>query len=312
MAEKPTTTIDDIVFQGDGTEEYPWEFHSYQELVVLTSDSSFIGSRRNYIKLMNDINCNDYSDSFEWKTINLGHRTTYNWNDSWDVNLNGHTIKNIMIAANNYLFYQHGSNACSQLIHDGKILNVYNNSAKAILYWGISLDKVSMSVNGTNLSDIAFYMYNAKMQNSAIYYKSTKLNNLLFYYNDESANPIFLNCDFYLDIDDNNSQKLFGHAYNSGTAKHSGCRLRGGIANTTITSNMLGDGAWSDSVIDFSVKSGGNISLYNNAKNATGVINMDKLEGNISVGDNILKATTEQIKDAKWLNDNGFSVVKVD
>ena len=157
-----------MAIAGTGTQADPWIVHNYDEIKDVFQNR--VTSDNLYAKLANDINCNDYGDTWEWETIAV----YANWNFEFD--LDGHTIKNIMIKSGNSLFY---GKSTVNVIRNGKILNVFNNSGASVIDGnGLTLKDISMSVNGTGLTSNAFNQIS--MNNCAVYFKSNKLNNEVF------------------------------------------------------------------------------------------------------------------------------------
>ena len=123
---------------GTGTQTDPWIVHNYDEIKDVLVNKI---SNNTYAKLANDIDCNEYGDTWEWETITLGA----NWVFEFD--LGGHTIKNIMIKSGNSLFY---GKSTVNVIRNGKILNVFNNDGESVIAGnGLTLKDISMSINGT-------------------------------------------------------------------------------------------------------------------------------------------------------------------
>lgn len=283
-----------MAITGQGTQADPYLVHSYDEIKeAYNRYQSGV-----YIKLANDIDCNDYGDDWEWETI-----TQYHADYGYIFDLNGHTIKNIMIKSNNSLFYGKTS---SSTIKNGKILNVFNNAGKSIIEGaGLTLKNVSMSVNGTGLTDCAFNQIS--MNSCAVYFKSNKLNNEIFLR--ASITSPFKNTDFYLDILDVNSKKIFGGSSNYVTIDN--CRISGKLRGTLVNKYMSLGGA-TNSVIDVDTTLADCVSgqtIF--ADVSTGIINTEispNMEGGTS---GLTSCTTAQMRDADYLNSIGFTVVKV-
>lgn len=193
-----------MAITGSGTQADPYIVHSYEEISQVVSANRTQG--KYYIKLANDINCNDYGEDFEWSTIiTPGDGITY------DFDLDTHAIKNIKVAANNFLFRGNSSTTYGDwLIHDGKILNVFLNGAvgfsaplasqennKSICY-----TNVSISIDGTGATGAIFN--GAYFDTCAIYFVSNGngiVNQVFSYYS--GAHVIGIkNSDIYLDISD--------------------------------------------------------------------------------------------------------------
>lgn len=285
-----------MAITGQGTQEDPWIVHNYEEIKSAYLKTN--GGSKLYIKLENDIDCNDYGDTWEWETI-----SPYTSSCDYAFDLNGRTIKNIMIKSGNALF---NCNSNRDIIHNGKILNIFNNAGKSIIYGnGLPLKNVSMSVNGTGLTDCAFNRIS--MNSCAVYFKSNKLNNEIFLR--ANVTSPFKNTDFYLDISDVNSKKIFGGSSNYVTIDN--CRISGKLRGTLVNTYMSLGGA-TNSVIDVDTTLADCVSgqtIF--ADVSTGIINTEispNLEGGTS---GLTACTTAQMRDADYLNSIGFNVVKV-
>ena len=283
-----------MAITGTGTQADPWIVHNYDEI---KSTYAYGVNDTAYIRLENDINCNDYGDTWEWETIT----SSYNYPFIFD--LNGHTIKNIMIKSGNALFE---GKTNSSIIHNGKILNIFNNDGKSVISGnGLMLKDISMSVNGTGLTDCAFNQIS--MDNCAVYFKSNKLNNEVFLR--ANITSPFKNTDFYLDISNVNSKKIFGGSSNYLTIDN--CRISGKLRGALV-SKYLSLGGARNSVIEVDTTLADCVSAQTIFSDvSTGIINTE-ISPNLNGGTSGLTAcTTAQMRDADYLNSIGFTVVKV-
>lgn len=283
-----------MAITGTGTQADPWIVHNYDEIKDVLQNKL---SSNTYAKLANDIDCNDYGDTWEWETITL----RANWNFEFD--LDGHTIKNIMIKSGNSLFY---GESTVNVIRNGKILNVFNNDGESVIAGnGLTLKNISMSVNGTGLTDCAFNQIS--MDNCAVYFKSNKLNNEVFLR--ANITSPFKNTDFYLDISNVNSKKIFGGSSNYLTIDN--CRISGKLCGALV-SKYLSLGGARNSVIEVDTTLADCVSdqtIFSDV--STGIINTE-ISPNLTGGTSGLTAcTTAQMRDADYLNSIGFTVVKV-
>lgn len=292
-----------MAITGQGTQEDPWIVHNYEEI-----KSAYLkpnGGSKLYIKLENDIDCNDYGDTWEWETI-----SPYTSSCDYTFDLNGRTIKNIMIKSGNALF---NCNSSRDIIHNGKMLNIFNNAGKSITCGnGLTLRNVSMSVNGTGLTASAFDM--AVFENCAVYFKSNKLNDTVFYCR---TYPYCKNSDFYLDINNRNSNFIFDNYGSDGNREFlNNCRVRGSISGMSTSYYLLNRGSCTNSVIEVDTTNmtwGSMTSSYKQPCEvaSTGIINTE-ISPNLDGGTSGLTAcTTAQMRDADYLNSIGFTVVKV-
>ena len=279
---------------GTGTQTDPWIVHNYDEIKDVLVNKI---SNNTYAKLANDIDCNEYGDAWEWETITL----RANWVFEFD--LGGHTIKNIMIKGGNSLFHRKST---VNVIRNGKILNVFNNNGLSVINGnGLTLKDISMSVNGTGLTDCAFNQIS--MDNCAVYFKSNKLNNEVFLR--ANITSPFKNTDFYLDISNVNSKKIFGGSNNYLTIDN--CRISGKLRGALV-SKYLSLGGATNSVIEVDTTLADCVSAQTIFSDvSTGIINTE-ISPNLDGGTSGLTAcTTAQMRDADYLNSIGFTVVKV-
>lgn len=283
-----------MAITGTGTQADPWIVHNYDEIKDVFQNK--VTSDYLYAKLANDIDCNDYGDSWEWETI----KVRASWNFEFD--LNGHTIKNVMIKSGNSLF--HGVTNLN-VIRNGKILNVFNNAGKSIIYGdGLILKDVSMSINGTGLTGKAFNY--TTLENCAIYFKSSKLNDYFYYHNASNTESV-KNSDFYFEINDVNRRMLFNN--NTPKSLINNCRFSGKIGGEK-------DAGWlhyysiNNSVIEIdTTESTGSLYVTFNSSKGT-IINAEICSLDSATLD-LIYCTTAQMRDADYLNSIGFTVVKV-
>ena len=290
-----------MAITGQGTQKDPWIVHNYEEIKSAYLKTN--GNSKLYIKLENDIDCNDYGDVWEWETI-----SPYTISCDYIFDLNGHTIKNIMIKSGNALFK---CNSKRDLIHNGKILNIFNNDGKSVISGdGSILKNISISVNGNRLTSYAFE--NTFLENCAVYYKSSKLNANIIYFTYSGVIGA-KNCDFYFDVNNMDSKNLTS---SSGTVDYDNCRFRGSVSGTSNSHYLLGKGKCINSVVEIDTRNMAWGSMAGSLKKpcnqtSTGAINIE-ISPNLDGGTSGLTAcTTAQMRDADYLNSIGFTVVKV-
>ena len=283
-----------MAITGTGTKADPWIVHNYDEIKDVLQNKL---DSNTYAKLANDIDCNEYGDTWEWETITL----RANWVFEFD--LGGHTIKNIMIKSGNSLFY---GKSTVNVIRNGKILNVFNNAGASVINGnGLTLKDISMSVNGTGLTDCAFNQIS--MNNCAVYFKSNKLNNEVFLR--ANITSPFKNTDFYLDISNVNSKKIFGGSSNYLTIDN--CRISGKLRGALVKEYLSLGGA-TNSVIEVDTTLADCISgqtIFSDV--STGIINTEISPNLIGGTSGLTACTTVQMRDVDYLNSIGFAVVKV-
>lgn len=292
-----------MAITGTGTQADPFLVHSYDEIksAYRTGANDTI-----YIRLENDINCNDYGDTWEWETI------TSEYSYPFIFDLNGHTIKNIMIKSGNALFEGKTS---SSIIHNGKILNVFNNAGESVIAGnGLTLKDISMSVNGNGLTSYGFY--NVFFENCAVYYKSSKLQSYIIYSGSAFGGVDGVgakNCDFYFDVNNMNGKNLI-NSLNG--INYDNCRFRGSVSGASNSYYLLDSGKCINSVVEIDTRNmaWGNMgsSFMRPCKlTSTGIINTEISPNLIGGTSGLTACTTAQIRDADYLNSIGFTVVKV-
>ena len=289
-----------MAITGTGTQADPWIVHNYDEIKDVLQNR--VTSNNLYAKLANDINCNDYGDTWEWETIAV----YANWNFEFD--LDGHTIKNIMIKSGNSLFY---GKSTVNVIRNGKILNVFNNSGASVIDGnGLTLKDISMSVNGTGLTSYGFN--NVFFENCAVYYKSSKLQANIIYFTGAYSDVIGAkNSDFYFDVNNMGSKSLTNSV---NTVDYDNCRFRGSVSGVSAVLYLLSKGKCINSVVEIDTTNMTWTASNNRMPckgTSTGIINTE-ISPNLDGGTSGLTAcTTAQMRDADYLNSIGFTVVKV-
>lgn len=288
---------------GSGTQSDPWIVHSYEEL-----QTAFDGVKQgngHYIQLGNDINCNSYGPSFEWETLTPYPASTY-----FDLDLNNHTIENVKVAPNNYMFTAvSGTN----MIHDGLILNVFLDGAYGVASGSgnPTFKNVSMSVNGTGATSYAFNL--AFFDSCAIYYECSSLTYMPFMNYIEQGLPQFKNCDVFIKIADLNGKRIAGKDTNYGgtTVGFDNCRVYGEVKGVPAASYVMGACSAINSVCDLDMTQLEVSSAINVFSSGTGVINTDKFAEGISAGSGLTGVTSQEIVNGDSLRAKGFVVVNV-
>lgn len=307
-----------MAITGTGTQADPWVVHSYDE--IKTASQSDYPSSLSYMKLGNDINCNDYGDEFEWETITLGK----DGGQGLVFDLDGHTIKNIMIKSGNTLFTGWCYNYRS-ILKNGKILNVFGNSHTSVLgarntgtgqYWLVQ----NLSISANNASCTAEAFRYVKFESCAIYFITPKLLSRITI--SAGAGYQFKNCDCYFEVTDWNGQTLFHDGgYNSNTFDN--CRVVANIGGLGDGRNngvffRGGSAGFVNCVVDVTGYTDSNYPFFNNS--CTGVINKDHFGiGNSQESAShdytsvygLTACTTAEITSGDALRAKGFTVVNV-
>ena len=291
-----------MAITGTGTKDDPVLVHDYEEVSYALKQAY---SSDAYVRLENDIDCNDYGDTWEWDTV------SFNGNCACSFDLNGKTIKNAMILNGKKLFNGY---SMKHIIYNGKILNIFNNRAINI-FDSVNLGNLSISINATGVTKYVFS--NIGMNSCAVYVKSNKLeaNCLRF---DTSLIPS--NNDYYFDIENLNSQMLLDYsAADNNKTLQKNCRIRGTVKGKVRSEgNFINSyGGINNCVIEIDNKG----VIYESGKpgipiyqyqgfTTTGIFNTEIGNYPESILD-MKMCTTAQMRDPDYLNSIGFTVVKV-
>lgn len=292
-----------MAITGSGTQADPWIVQNYSDL------SSVFGSISlgygNYLKLGNDIDCNDYGSSFEWETLTSKYSTRW-----FDFDLDGHAIKNIKVATNNYMFTTGGGSRCN--IKNGKILNVFLSESNGLASCAGELYFTNLSIS-TNVTGVKSYLTNrAFFENCALYAEGAMQYMLCMNYNEQL--PLFKNCDIKLAIDNLNEKRIFGKDTNFGGSSIGldNCRIQGYVKGATASNCVVGMCSMVNSVCDLDMLQTTHSGIINAfGVGGTGVCNKDKLAAGIAAGGNITEVTSQEIITGADLRAEGFTVVNV-
>lgn len=284
-----------MAITGSGTSTAPYVVHDYWELKAVRG-VQYNGNTDGitYVRLDNDINCNDkaYGDDFEWETIDLETDTSH----YVDLNLDGHAIKNVMVKHDKMLF--DGSAYLRTKIHNGQIRNIFGNTASNMIRYNV-LESLSISVNAGGFNSYTFNQ--CRFNKCATYIEAAKLNDYPLYFQSSDDEPWFKNSDFYFKITDANNKHIVNNGYSTSKVQVQSCRFRGEIHGKIYSgiSDMAG------CVID--VDCDENNSLINSYENDNVLYNSDKMYSPTSY--NVIAATTAEMKNASTLTSKGFTVV---
>jgi len=286
---------------GDGTQEHPYEVHSYDELKTACNHSGV------WIELANDIDCNDYGENFEWQTVSLGN--------SSDLDLKTHMIKNFKVADNNYAFHLNNWSK----IHNGKILNAYlarsygfsakwNSTESRTAYF----DNLSISANtgaGVVSSDV---FRDLTLNACAIYIEgdiTSQNTNDCSYFMPYSADYPITNCDIYINNPNGNKQGYI-FRYSSASAQVvKNCRIRGNyhVQEGAVFAGLAGYCSTRNCVWD--ITSNCTVSHVGGGT-GTGIINTDNLPSGFNTNGVTVVDSTEIISGA-LLRAKNFDVINV-
>lgn len=308
-----------MAITGDGTQASPYIITSYDDLKEFSTDYSLTG---NYLQLANDINCKNYGNKFVWETINLrsqrqGEHTYFD--------LNGHTIKNVSIATDNYMFMDGTNHNSVAHISNGTLENIYAFTANGISLGNVDFNNVGISCDLTGVKNIAFGMYPA-FHNCGIRVVSNtpcsnviqlEQNNNVTYY----LNGIVEDTDFIIDLP-STQLIMVSDGWLSDVIN---CRFTGKVTGWLYQlvkarnlTNIVVDIDFSDCTYTGSSSATWETNKYHPlVGNETAcVINTENIPsyeqcgGYFNVG-SVIQANTTQIRTGSWLRENGFEVVNV-
>lgn len=295
---------------GRGTETNPWIVATYEEIkecfLKATDDD---GGTNTYIKLKDGttIDCNKYGAAWEWTTVK-----THTQQGETNLNLNGGTIKNMVIAARNSLFEAMGYRKIKIYsdVTGGKILNVFCNRAKSIMCGrNVTLENISMSVDASTVEERAFD--SVEIQSCAMYIRTNKISD---YSGGMNRGLIFVNLneiknsDLLFEVDDINQGILINC---SSDYSVSDTRIRGYVKGTVNPSALICGRRIQNCVVSMSSEQTVTYLAGNSSTGSTGVYNSTLLNNyNLAHNSGLLAANENQIKNGEWLNNNGFICVQ--
>lgn len=300
---------------GRGTRTNPWIVSTYEELKEYCAkqrdDDSSSDTSDVFIKLKDDtvIDCNKYGASWEWETISCSQNGGANITR---VDLNGGTIKNAVIKADNYLFLNEATGTAVRVfeIQNGKLLNIFSNRAKAFIDGRggmVHIEGVSMSINATSTSSVPFSYFS--MINSSIFVKAQKFLSSQYQLFLIRTGQVMQNCDVKVEIEDAEGN---GAIFSCGAINQVvDCRVRGYIKNARssicVANNRVQNCVIS---VDLTNESIAHQFLDIVSTGSTGVYN--KTIALITKPNGLVAASSTEIKDHAWLNANGFNCAKED
>ena len=280
-----------MAITGTGTQADPYVVHDYTELVT------GFNINPSYVKLANDIDCNDYGESFVWNTINMA---------GGDLDLNGFAIKNVSVNVNKLLFQASGG-----LIHDGKLLNIFANGCENITK-DVFFKKVSASINALTCTGVvircAYGSSDILLDKCSFYIKDPKYG--IFHSQNGGGTFTLRESDILIDSNvANTGSESTGYWKVLITGHMDRCRLRGSMpsfAGTALTQRDI-----TDCVIDLNCPimtlqqriAGGTVS--------TSPINTEILPQVSSFDAGFIRCSTAEIRNGDSLRNKGFLVVNV-
>jgi hypothetical protein len=304
---------------GEGTQASPYIITSYDDLKEFSTDYSLMGS---YLQLANDINCKDYGNKFVWETIQLKNRMqgghTY-------FDLNGHTIKNVSIATNNYMFIDGENHNTVAHISNGTLQNIYAYTANGITNGNVDFNNVGISCDLTGVKNIAFSMYPA-FHNCGIRVVSNTpcptvieldQSNSVTYY----LNGIVEDTDFIIDLP--STQLII--VPDGRLSDVINCRFTGRVTGWLYRlvkgrylTNIVMDVDFSECTYTGSTSASWETNKYHPLDGSAtacvmSMVNIPSYEqcgGYFNVG-SVIQADATQIRTGSWLRSNNFEVVNV-
>lgn len=282
---------------GTGINTDPYVIHDYYELKEVTTTMKDQDITV-YMTLGNDVDCSTYGPDWQWETITL--------RGGFDFNLNGFTIKNVTVKKDNDFIATGNGVGSVKRIYNGKILNIYtaenaNHIISSHPSKRIDLENVSMSAAWLKTKYSSSCMCSVNVKNCAIYFTvDTSKSNSGFF-----EMTSFSYSDIYLDVSNlSTTCALFPDGDTI-----SDCRIRGtlkGARPQYLIKSMVRDSVIEIDATETIGFTDPHTTFYNTVERT--VINNDLMP----VGhDQVIKATTAQIRDGAWLNANGFEVVEV-
>lgn len=280
-----------MAITGSGTQQDPWIAQNYSDILEAYNSVSLI-TGTHYLELAQDIDCNDYGVTFRWDEMQTGS------NSAMIFDLKGHTIQNVSVASDAYMFKFSGSFPSE--IKNGLILNVFLNEAKGFngylsgVYTASQLKNMSLSVNITGSDSVIF---DIGIDSCAIYVEGSN-NNYIFHTQTNVGGKCKFS-DIKLAVD--NCAAIFSAGDFDSV---SDCRIRG---KANVRNNCLSGGypMFENCVIDLETNAG---SAAANSGSATGVINRDKVPSDF-VPYGLTMVTSQEIINGNELREAGFVVV---
>lgn len=325
---------------GTGTQADPFIVTNYTDFISLSAHTP-VDNGWTYIQFFDDehpnqtIDCNTYGSEFKWHTF-----TAYGSNytaKGIDINLNGCTIKNLLIADGEAMFNGHWDGANSRKhqlnIHDGTIKNVFLGSATSCFVSGsyVEFHDVSISMNfegatvipfnnneskDTSFDNCAMYLVGSTLSNSIMKKITLTDTDIELYVKNQNSKNMFPDCSF---TDCRIQGKLKGNVYyysDSSAVHHAALGAITTYYNDNPKTNWVncvvdldltesttqrGDGTYH---IIYAYSGGINTNVMCKTHYPTGWAVPNKWNYMDHEG-------TQSIRSGEWLNSKGFTVVEV-
>lgn len=312
-----------MAITGTGTQADPYVVHNYTELKEACeyqnydSVSATIGT--NYVKLANDINCNDYGSAWEWDQVDLKNTTSGSQHFT-ELDLDGHTIKNVYVKTGSYRMFTGASGSSYYdygVVKNGKILNVFAINSNGFAQY-VTFKNISFSGNYSSLSGAvgSAVFIGCQFYECAVYLESANHGNHVIF----SASPLrMINTDVKLIISNITNTSVIVFNLGSGTRQVENSRITGSLVGTseitTANSDLISNYGLVNCVIELSISG---FTLKNTLSttrvlnsSTTSVINDAIILPWMSVGTAIAAPSGEAMRSSSALNALGFTVIPV-
>lgn len=310
-----------MAITGTGTMSDPYIVHDYTELKEACeyqnydSSTSTIGT--NYVKLANDINCNDYGSAWEWETIDLKNTASGSQHFA-ELDLDGHTIKNVYVKTGSYRMFTASASSSYYdygIVKNGKILNVFANNSNGFAQY-VTFKNISFSGNYSSLSGSvgSAVFIGCQFYECAVYLESANHGNHVIF----SGSPLrMINTDVELHIDNITNTTVIVFNLGSGIRQVENSRITGSLTGTseitTANSDLIANYGLVNCVIELSISGFTPKETLSTTRvlinSPTSVINDAIILPWMTVGTTIAAPSGEAMRSATSLNNMGFTVV---
>lgn len=312
-----------MAITGTGTQADPYVVHNYTELKEACeyqnydSGSSTIGT--NYVKLANDINCNDYGPAWEWEPIDLKNVNSGSQHFT-ELDLDGHTIKNVYVKTGSYRMFTGASSSAYYdygIIKNGKILNIFAINSNGFAQY-VTFKNISFSGNYSLLTGSAgsAVFSSCQFYECAVYLESANHGNHVIF----SASPLkMINTDVKLIINNITNTSVIVFNLGTGIRQVENSRITGSLIGTSeissANSDLIANYGLVNCVIELNISG---FTLKNTlsttrvlVNSPTSVINDASILPWMTAGTTIAAPSGEAMRSSSALNALGFTVIPV-
>lgn len=303
---------------GTGTQADPFIITDYEDFASCKGNG--YGDTPTWVKLNNDIDCNDYGNDFLWYTVQLYGSAVYG-ESCMHVDLDGHTIKNAIVAPNNVMF---DFKSTSEL-KNGKLRNIFLSDANSLFTSssGIpTVENMSISTDATGLK--SYLISNILLSACALFVRSYSALSTKLIVTDSDTATLLNNCDIKFEIENANEKEIIGKmvGYGGTVSKIAGCRFKGYIkgracgsgANRSVLSRTLNSMDQCCFNVDFSEMWGDSPTVkWMVSTIISGTLNGSVVNGDLGNGyvTGNFVVNGQQIVNGDSLRSKGFVVVNV-